>query len=83
MFGLIVVGCLAADRTNIALNLAFENNGETVLLTDEINAIFPRLTSLMVIMLDYYLMKVKRVKMQWVVYGTMAIVIVLGLLGIA
>ena len=83
VFGLIVVGCLAADRTNIALQIAFDNNGETVLLTDEINAIFPRLTGLMVIVLDYYLMKVKRVKMQWVVYGTMALVIVLSLLGIA
>ena len=83
VFGLIVVGCLAADRTNINLQLAFDNAGEMTLVTDEINAIFPRLTGLMVIMLDYWLMKVKRVKMQWIVYGTMAIVVILSLLGIA
>ena len=83
VFGLIVVGCLAASRTNIGLQLAFQNNGETALVTDEINAIFPRLTGLLVIALDYYLMKIRRVQMQWIVYGTMAVVIVLSLLGIA
>ena len=66
---MIVVGCLAASRT--------------ALVTDEINAIFPRLTGLLVIALDYYLMKIRRVQMQWIVYGTMAVVIVLSLLGIA
>ena len=54
-----------------------------MLVTDEINAIFPRLTGLLVIELDYYLMKIRRVQMQWIVYGTMAVVIVLSLLGIA
>lgn len=83
VFGLIVVGCLAASRTNINLKLAFESSGEQVLLTDKINTIFPRLTGLLVILLDYWLMKVKRIKMQWIVYGTMAVIVVLSLLGIA
>ena len=50
---------------------------------DRVNAIFPRLTGLLVIARDYYLMKIRRVQMQWIVYGTMAVVIVLSLLGIA
>ena len=83
VFGLIVVGCLAASRVNVGLAIKFVSNEEEVLLTDMINDIFPRLCSLLVIFLDYWLMKVKRINMQWIVYGTMLIVVVLSLLGIA
>ena len=81
VFGLIVVGCLSASRVKFALKLAFENNGEQVLFSDMLNQIFPNLLSLL-ILLFYYLLKIKKVKMQTLFYVVMAAVIALSLLGI-
>ena len=47
-----------------------------------IDKIFPNLLSLLIIMLFYWLMKVKKVKMQNLFYVTMIAVIALSLLGI-
>lgn len=58
------------------------SNGEAVLLQDMIDKIFPNLLSLLIIMLFYWLMKVKKVKMQNLFYVTMIAVIALSLLGI-
>lgn len=82
VFGLIVVGCLSASRVKFALKLAFENNGEQVLFSDMLNQIFPNLLSLLLILLFYYLLKIKKVKMQTLFYVVMAAVIALSLLGI-
>lgn len=82
VFGLIVVGCLAADRCQVKTLLSFASDGEAVLLQDMIDKIFPNLLSLLIILLFYWLMKVKKVKMQNLFYLTMGGVIVLSLLGI-
>ena len=82
VFGLIVVGCLAANRCSVATKISFMSNGEAVLLQDMIDKIFPNLLSLLIIMLFYWLMKVKKVKMQNLFYVTMIAVIALSLLGI-
>ena len=82
VFGLIIVGCLAANRCNVATKISFMSNGEAVLLQDMIDKIFPNLLSLLIIMLFYWLMKVKKVKMQNLFYVTMIAVIALSLLGI-
>lgn len=82
VFGLIVVGCLSADRVNVATKLSFMSNGESVMLQDMINKIFPNLLSLLVILLFYWLMKVRKVKMQNLFYVTMIAVMALSLLGV-
>lgn len=82
VFGLIVVGCLSADRCKVSTAISFMSDGEAVMLQDMINKIFPNLLSLLVILLFYWLMKKKKVKMQNLFYVTMAAVIALSLLGI-
>ena len=47
-----------------------------------LNQIFPNLLSLLLILLFYYLLKIKKVKMKTLFYVVMAAVIALSLLGI-
>ena len=54
MFGLLVVGALAGKTCNCSLAVAFESNGESVMLIDKINAIFPNLLSLGVVFLLFW-----------------------------
>ena len=53
-----------AGFPGIPLKIAFENNGEQVLLSDTLNTIFPNLIGLLLCLLFYWLLKYKRVKMQ-------------------
>lgn len=82
VFGLIVVGCLSANRVKVTTALQFISNGEAVKLQEMIDKIFPNLLSLLLILLFYWLMKVKKVKMQNLFYVTMIVVIALSLLKI-
>ncbi|MCD8221639.1 MAG: PTS system mannose/fructose/sorbose family transporter subunit IID [Clostridiales bacterium] len=82
VFGLIVVGCLSANRVSITTKLSFLSDGESVMLQDMIETIFPNLLSLLIIMFFYWLMKVKKVKMQNLFYITMVAVIILSLVGV-
>ncbi len=82
VFGLIVVGCLSANRVGVSTKLSFVSDGEAVLLQDMIDQIFPNLLSLLIILLFYWLMKVRKVKMQNLFYVTMVAVIILSLVGI-
>lgn len=82
LFGLIVVGTLASSRVSIPLKIAFENNGEQVLLSDTLNTIFPNLIGLLLCLLFYWLLKYKRVKMQNLFYVVMILAMILSLVGI-
>lgn len=82
VFGLVIVGALAASRVSVPLKIAFESNGEEVLLSDQLNNIFPNFLGLVLCLFFYWLLKKKNVKMQTLFYITMGVVIVLSLLGI-
>ena len=61
---------------------AFESNGESVMLIDKINAIFPNLLSLGVVFLLFWLMKYKKVSSIKIVFGVLIGVALLSLVGI-
>lgn len=82
MFGLLVVGALAGKTCNCSLAVAFESNGESVMLIDKINAIFPNLLSLGVVFLLFWLMKYKKVSSIKIVFGVLIGVALLSLVGI-
>ncbi len=82
MFGLLVVGALAGKTCACSLGITFESSGETVALIDKINAIFPNLLSLGVVLLLFWLMKYKKVGSNTIVYGMLITVAVLAYLGI-
>ena len=82
MFGLIVIGALASSRVSIPLKIAFENNGEQVLLVDKLNTIFPNIIGLSLVLFFFWLLKKKKVKMQLLFYITMAVAMILSLVGI-
>lgn len=79
---LLVVGALAGKTCNCSLAVAFESNGESVMLIDKINAIFPNLLSLGVVFLLFWLMKYKKVSSIKIVFGVLIGVALLSLVGI-
>lgn len=80
-FGLVVVGALAAKTCNASLALSYMSNGESVLINDSINSIFPNLLSLLIVFFLYWLMKHKKVSSSILVYGLIAVVVILALVG--
>ena len=82
-FGLIVIGALAARQCGVTCGITFTSNGEETALIDKINSIFPNLLSLLVIFFLYWLMKKKKISSAVIVYGMIAVVTILALLGIA
>ena len=82
MFGILIVGCLSAQRCGVTLGIKFEVNGVETKLLDMINSIFPNLLSLLYTFFLYYLIKYKKVASTWLVYGTIIGVVVLSVIGI-
>lgn len=82
VFGLTLIGSLAAQRVNAKIALSFLSDGEPVYIQDILNGVFPNIVSLVVIFFLYWLMKKKKISSTWIIYGMMVVVILLSLVGI-
>lgn len=82
VFGLTLIGSLAAQRVNAKIALSFMSDGEPVLLQKILDSTFPNIISLLVIFGLYWLMKKKRISSTWIIYGTMVVVMLLSVLKI-
>jgi len=82
ILGLTVVGCLVSSVVNLKTSYTFVSGDVTLALQDQFDAIMPSLLPVAVVGLMYYLLKVKKVKMNWIILGTLVISILGAALGI-
>ncbi len=82
VFGLTLIGAMAAQRVVPKLAVSFLSNGEPVKLQDILDKTFPNIVGLVFILFLYWLMKKKKVNSSILIYGLMLIVILLSVIGI-
>ncbi len=82
VFGLTLIGSLAAQRVTAKLALSYMSDGKVVMVQDTLDGIYPNLISLLVILFLYWLMKKKKVSSTIIIYAMMAVVIALSFLKI-
>lgn len=82
VFGLTLIGSLAAQRVNAKIALSFMSDGQAVSIQSILDGVFPNIISLLVIFFLYWLMKRKKISSTWIIYGMMVVVMILSLIGI-
>lgn len=82
LFGAIVVGALGANYVNATTALSWTQGESVTMLQDVINGIFPKLLSLLVIFLCYYLVKKKNLGMGVLILGMLVVVVAGTYIGI-
>jgi len=82
IFGLTLIGAMAAQRVVPKIAVSFMSDGQPVMLQDILNNLFPNILGLALIIGLYFLMKTKKVNTTALIYGMMVVVIILSIIGI-
>ena len=84
LFGIIVIGALSASYVKLTTPLQFAESpdADPVVLQEIIDGVFPNLLGLLLVIGCWYLLSKKGVSVTKMIFGLMAVVLVLGLVGI-
>lgn len=82
VLGIIVVGCLVATAVNIKCGLTFASGDVLLSVQEQIDGVMPALLPVAVVGIMYYLLKHKKVKMTWIILGTLVISMIGAAFGI-
>jgi D-glucosaminate-specific PTS system IID component len=84
LFGIIVIGALSASYVKLTTPLQFaaSPDADPVVLQEIIDGVFPNLLGLLLVIGCWYLLSKKGVSVTKMIFGLMAAVLVLGLVGI-
>lgn len=84
LFGIIVIGALSASYVKLTTPLSFVASADAtpVVIQDVVDGIFPNLLSLLLVLGCWGLMAKRGVSVTKMIFGLMAVVVVLGLVGI-
>ena len=84
LFGIIVIGALSASYVKLTTPLQFaaSPDADPVVLQEIIDGVFPNLLGLLLVIGCWYLLSKKGVSVTKMIFGLMAVVLVLGLVGI-
>ncbi|AVM68901.1 PTS fructose transporter subunit IID [Lachnospiraceae bacterium oral taxon 500] len=82
ILGLTVVGCLIPSVVKLRCGLNFTSGDVILSVQEQIDSIMPSLLPVAAVGIMYYLMKVKKVKMNYLILGTLIISMIGAALGI-
>lgn len=84
LFGIIVIGALSASYVKLTTPLQFaaSPDADPVVLQEIIDGVFPNLLGLLLVIGCWYLLSKRGVSVTKMIFGLMAVVLVLGLVGI-
>lgn len=79
ILGLTVVGCLIPSVVKLVCGLTFQSGSVVLSVQDQIDSVMPAMLPVAAVGIMYYLLKVKKVKMNYIILG----VLVLSIIGAA
>ena len=84
LFGIVIIGALSASYVKLTTPLSFAASADAdpVVLQEVIDGVFPNILSLLLVVGCWYLVSKKGVSVTKMIFGLMAAVLVLGLVGI-
>ena len=84
LFGIVIIGALSASyaKPKLALQFAASVDADPVILQNVVDGIFPNLLGLLLVLGCWYLVSKKGVSITKMIFGLMAAVLILGLIGI-
>lgn len=82
ILGLTVVGCLIPSVVKLLCGLNFTSGDVILSVQEQIDSIMPSLLPVAAVGIMYYLVKVKKVKMNYIILGTLAISMIGAAFGI-
>lgn len=84
LFGIVIIGALSASYVKLTTPLSFAASADAdpVVLQEVIDGVFPNILSLLLVVGCWYLLSKKGVSVTKMIFGLMAAVLVLGLVGI-
>lgn len=84
LFGIVIIGALSASYVKLTTPISFaaSPDADPVVLQNVIDGVFPNIMSLLLVFACWYLMSKKGVSVTKMIFGLMAVVVVLGLVGI-
>lgn len=82
ILGLTVVGCLVPSVVKLTSGFTFQSGDVVLSLQDQFNGVMPAMLPVIAVGIMYYLLKVKKVKMNYIILGTLVVSIVGAALGI-
>lgn len=84
LFGIIVIGALSASYVKLATPLQFAASADAdpVVIQEIIDGVFPNLLGLLLVIGCWWLLAKKGLSVTKAIFGLMAAVVVLGLIGI-
>lgn len=82
ILGLTVVGCLIPSVVKLVCGLNFTSGDVILSVQEQIDSIMPSLLPVAAVGIMYYLVKVKKIKMNYIILGTLVISMVGAAFGI-
>ena len=82
ILGLTVVGCLIPSVVKLVCGLNFASGDVILSVQDQIDGVMPALLPVAAVGIMYYLVKVKKVKMNHIILGTLVVSMIGAALGI-
>lgn len=82
ILGLTVVGCLIPSVVKLTCGYTFQSGDVVLSVQDQLNGVMPAMLPVVAVGIMYYLLKVKKVKMNYIIIGTLVISILGAALGI-
>ncbi|KAA9241132.1 MULTISPECIES: PTS system mannose/fructose/sorbose family transporter subunit IID [Aerococcus] len=84
MLGLMMVGSMTASHVKFktTLSVAVNGGGDPILIQEYLDQLFKGLVPMAVTLLAFYLIRNKRVNVNWIMLGIILLSVVLGLLGV-